>query len=463
MEVFIINTFKGSFTLSSFRDPSGFIFIRGGKIYRQVNISYKEHYDHLMSGLYGALAKAKLLVSHDEVDVQEGNDTVYKIIKPEIIPFISYPYEWCFSQLKHAALVTLQIQKTALNFGMSLKDSSAYNIQFNNGKPIFIDTLSFEKYNEGEPWVAYRQFCQHFLAPLSLMSLNHISLNQLLRIYIDGIPLDLTSRLLPNKTWMNFNLLSNIHLHASTQKRYQNKLVNISNKKISLTGLLAIIDNLESTIKRLTWKPQGTEWAEYYKDINYTEDGIEHKKHLLAKYLEVIDPESVWDIGANKGIFSRIASNRGIQTLSFDIDPAAVEKNYLISLKNKETNILPLLIDLTNPSPSIGWENTERLSLLERGPADTVFALAIIHHLAISNNLPLSKIANFFGKLCKNLIIEFVPKEDSQVQKLLATREDVFPNYEKNCFENEFKKHFVVLRLDQITDSKRTLYLLSRR
>jgi hypothetical protein len=449
---------------SSFRDPSGFLFCRDGSIYRQVNISYEEHYDKLMdSGLYGALVDSELLIPHEEVDVEPVRpDAAYKIIKPEVISLISYPYEWCFGQLKDAALTTLRIEKKSLDFGMSLKDCSAYNIQFRKGKPIFIDTLSFEKYREQQPWVAYRQFCQHFLAPLALMSYRDIRLNQLFRVYLDGVPLDLASSLLPFRTRFIFSLLSHVHLHAISQKRFAGKAVNVSSYKMSRLSFLGLIDNLESAVRKMKWSPQGTEWADYYEDTNYSSDALQHKKQIVAEFLDKIDPKSVWDLGANVGMFSRIASGKGIETISFDIDPAAVEKNYLECVAKSETNLLPLLLDLTNPSPSIGWENQERMSIMERGPADTVLALALVHHLAISNNVPLAKLAHFFSKICSSLIIEFAPKDDSQVQRLLSTREDIFPDYTQQCFEQEFGEYFMIQNSVRIRDSLRTLYLMRR-
>lgn len=430
-----------------------------------MNKIYQEHYDHLMeSGLYKTLVRDQLIIPHEEdYTIEFVDDSVYKIIKPEIIPFISYPYEWCFSQLKTAALTTLRIQKLALEFDMSLKDGSAYNIQFMAGKPLLIDTLSFEKYCEGEPWIAYRQFCQHFLAPLVLMAFTDIRLNQLLRTYIDGIPLDLTSALLPFKTRLKFSVFSHIHVHAAAQKRYGDKPANKNNRKLSRTGLLAIIDNLESTIRKLQWNPGGTEWGTYYDNTNYSDEAINHKKEFICGCLDQIKPKSVWDLGANTGVFSLLAAKRNILTISFDIDSAAVEKNYLNCLKNGEQNVLPLLLDLTNPSPSIGWENAERMSFLERGPADMVLALALVHHLAISNNVPLNRIAQLFSGLCKFLVIEFVPKSDSQVQRLLATREDIFPNYTQQEFESKFTKYFAILRSTNINDSERTLYLLQKK
>lgn len=448
----------------SFRDPSGFLFRRDNLILRQINLPYKENYDHLMaSGLYAALSDAGMMVSHEEVS---GENIVsaqgYKIIKPETMPFISYPYEWSFSQLRDAALLTLSIQQEALRFGMSLKDASAYNIQFTKGKPVLIDTLSFEKYRTGSPWVAYRQFCQHFLAPLSLMSLVDIRLNQLLRIFIDGIPLDLASRLLPLRSRFNFSLLSHIHFHAQSQKHFADKPIKLKTQGMSRFSFLALIDSLKSAVLKMELRARKSEWSHYYEDTNYSVASFEHKKEIVTDFLERTKPKNVWDLGANTGIFSRIASNMGIQTISFDIDPLAVENNYRECVKNRETNILPLVLDLTNPSPGIGWKNQERLSLLERAPADTACALALIHHLAISNNLPFNKIAEFFSTICSSLIIEFVPKNDSQVQRLLATREDIFPDYTRQAFETEFKNYFQIQACVQVKDSERLLYLMTK-
>lgn len=449
----------------SFRDPSGFLFYRDGHIYRQINAVYKKDYDMLMdSGLYRTLTDSNLLITHEEADIGRPDPAkAYKIIKPEAIPFISYPYEWCFDQLKDAALATFKIQKISMDFGMTLKDSSVYNVQFLRGRPVFIDTLSFEKYHEGRPWVAYRQACQHFLAPLALMSYTDIRLNQLFRIYMDGIPLDLASTLLPSSTNFSPSLLSHIHLHAKSQKHYADKTVNMKNRKMSRMSFMGLIDSIESTIRKLHHKTKATEWGNYYEDTNYSPEAIEHKKEIVASFLDSTGPGIVWDLGANDGSFSRIASSRGLYTISFDIDPIAVGKNYFQIKKNNEDNILPLLLDLTNPSPGIGWENDERASLIKRGPAETVFALALIHHLAISNNLPLIKIADFFSLVCNNLIIEFVPKDDSQVQRLLSTREDIFPDYTKESFEIGFGKYFKIENIEKIKSSRRTMYLMKKK
>ena len=449
---------------ASFRDPSGYVFISGGVLYRQVNLIYQDNYDRLIeSGLYQSLVDAGLLIPHQEVDVGPLDaSSCYKIIQPEPVGFISYPYEWSFSQLKDAALTTLKIQKKALEHGMTLKDSSAYNLQYHHGRPVLIDTLSFEVYQEGQPWVPYRQFCQHFLAPLSLMVYRDIRMGQLLRVYIDGLPLDLVSSLLPWKTRLVFPLYIHIHLHASSQKRYSAKPVDAT-RKMSRVSLLGLIDSLESGVKRLRWSPMGTDWSTYYDEHNYTPAGLEDKKRIVAGFLDQIGPKSVWDLGANTGLFSRLASDRGIPTIAFDIDPGAVEQNYRTSRKNHEKQILPLLSDLTNPSPGIGWENRERHSLLERRPVDTIFALALIHHLVISNNVPMDRLASFFHNLGHWLVIEFVPKSDSQVQKLLASRQDIFTDYNLETFEAVFTRYFKIHQRQDILNSERKLYLMEKR
>ncbi len=451
---------------ASFRDKNGIVFSRRSVLYRQINLEYKENYDFLLdSGLYNVLVGKKLLIPHAEADIGLAiADKAYKIIKPEPIPFISYPYEWCFSQLKEAALSTLKIQKIALGLGMSLKDCSAYNIQFRQCRPVLIDTLSFERYREASPWVAYRQFCQHFLAPLALMSYKDARLSQLLRIYIDGIPLDLASSLLPLHSRLKFSLLSHLHFHARSQIFFAHKDLARKNSEYGMSKfkLLALIDSLESAIKGLNWQCKDASWSDYYADTNYSHAAFDHKKQIIAELLKKAAPGSVWDLGANIGLFSRIAGEQGAQTISFDADHAAVEKNYLNCIRESNLNILPLVMDLTNPSPGLGWKNQERMSLLERSPADAVLALALIHHLTVANNLPFDMIANFFSDICNFLVIEFVPKNDSQVQKLLSIRQDIFSEYTQPCFEVEFKKYFTIQDRVKIRDSERVIYLMRR-
>jgi len=446
----------------SFRDPSGTLFRRNGTLYRQVNNCYRSHYDRLIdSGLYEDLVASGLLVRSEEVDAGLAiSDAAYKVIRPEVIPFVSYPYEWCFSQLKDAALLTLEIQRRAMGHGMTLKDSSAYNVQFLGGRAIFIDTLSFEVQEEGRPWAGYRQFCRHFLGPLALMSFKDVRLNQLARIYVDGVPLDMADKLLGLRARRSLSLYLHIHLHAKAQKRYEDKPVDLNARKVSRMALLGLVDSLTGAVRKLKWRARGTEWADYYEFTNYTDEAFEQKKTIVAEMLQTARPREAWDLGANTGVFSKLASDRGIPVIAFDVDPAAVERNYLEIRGGADSCPLPLVMDLTNPSGGLGWANEERMGLVCRGPTDTAMALALVHHLAISNNVPLARIARFFQSICKSLIIEFVPKEDSQVQRLLASRKDVFTDYNRDAFERSFGRYFSIETRRDIEGTKRTLYLM---
>jgi len=455
---------------ASFRDPSGFLFRHQGRLLRQVNARYADDLALLHeSGLYEALLSKELLIPHAEAALDLAPQPgAIKVLAPELVPFISYPYEWSFSQLKDAALATLRIQRLALEHGLSLKDASAYNIQFHRGRPLLIDSLSFTAYRPDEPWVAYRQFCQHFLAPLALMAYRDVRLGGLLRNHLDGVPLDLAVGLLPWRTRLQPGLLMHLHLHARSQQRHADSHDQANSAKAKATkvgrkALDGILDSLRGAVRKLRWRPGGTEWGDYYQDTNYSDTALQEKRTLVGRFLDQTDSRLVWDLGANNGFFSRVASERGIMTVASDIDPVAVEKNWLACRRGVEPNLLPLVMDLTNPSPSLGWAHTERDSLLGRGPADTVIALALIHHLAISNNVPLPHLARFFARAGRHLILEFVPKNDSQVQRLLASREDVFPAYDLAGLEAAFAPVFKLKEKARIAGSERTLLLFSRR
>ncbi len=455
---------------ASFRDPSGFLFRHEGRLLRQVNASYADDLALLHnSGLYDVLVAKELLIPHAEVALDLApRPGAVKVLEPELVPFISYPYEWSFSQLKDAALATLRIQRLALKHGLGLKDASAYNIQFHNGRPVLIDSLSFTAYSDGEPWVAYRQFCQHFLAPLALMAHKDVRLGSLLRTNIDGVPLDLAAQLLPWRTRLNPGLQMHIHLHARSQQKHADShdeanSTKAKTTKVSRKSLDGILDSLRGAVRKLRWQPGGTEWGDYYEDTNYTDSSLQGKRDLVGSFLDRTDSKLVWDVGANNGYFSRVASERGILTIASDIDPTAVEKNWLACRRGAEPHLLPLVMDLTNPSPGLGWAHSERDSFLSRGPADTVIALALMHHLCISNNVPLPRLAEFFATAGRHLILEFVPKNDSQVKRLLASREDVFPDYHLEGVEEAFAPLFEVTEKARIAGSERTLFLFTRR
>lgn len=443
---------------ASFRDPSGYVYYEDGKVFRKINECYISTYDYLMSsGLYDRLLEEELIIKHKEVKRTDN----FVILEVEKVPFISYSYEWCFSQYKDAALLTLKINKIALEYGMILKDASVYNVQFINSKPVFIDTLSFDMYEEGMPWGAYGQFTRHFIAPLLLMNFVDDRMNCLLKNYIDGVPLDLTESILKKRGGF----------FAKQHIIWQNKAIkkhNVDGRKssikvnVSKKSLLNINVMIQNQIEALRGKKVNTEWDEYYSNTNYSSIADDEKKSIVLDYvkkLKIMNSDFAIDMGANDGKYSRLIREYFNTVISMDIDNNAVSRNYEVANQNNE-NILPLVFDFNNPSPSIGFACKERESLGERCSAKLVMALALIHHIAISNNVPLDKIAEWFSKIGEYLIIEFVPKNDSQVKLLLKTRRDIFDMYTKETFEKNFSNYFDILEINKVLDSERIIYLM---
>lgn len=461
----------------SFRDPSGWLFVDDGKAHRWVLAPGAADYDRAVaSGLYEKLQRNGRLVPHVELPFEHRADRpagTHRLLLPEQIPYISYPFEWCFGQLRAAALLTLDLQRTALDHGMTLRDASAYNVQFVGSRAVFVDTLSFGAYVDGEPWVAYGQFCRHFLAPLLLMARVDVGLGRLLEIHLDGVPLPLASRLLPLGSWFRLRELVHLHLHARSTVRHADDAAkaSVASPKqagsMSRLGLLGIIDSLQGMIAGLDWSPTGTEWADYDENTNYTAASHAHKADVvraqLARVRSLGPLDHVWDLGANTGRFSTVAAELAPHVVSFDVDPAAVERQFRARVAARDAVVLPLLQDLVNPSRGMGWAGTERASLLSRGPADAVLALALVHHLAISNNVPLPMVARFLQSIARYAIVEFVPKSDSQVKRMLTTRPDVFPDYTPEGFERAFGGVFEVLDRVSIVASDRVVWLLGPR
>ncbi|MCE3294338.1 MAG: hypothetical protein K0R65_52 [Crocinitomicaceae bacterium] len=449
---------------SSFRDRDGFIFYQDDEVYRAILPSYYEDYSLLKdSGLLHELTDKHLLVGHEECENFTDLGDI-KLIKPQKIPFISYPYEWSFHQLKRAALLTLDIQLASLQRGMSLKDATAFNVQFLNGKPIFIDTLSFERYKEGEPWQAYKQFCQHFLAPLVMQVYGVDELNKIQQVYIDGLPLDLAVKALPFRSRLNLSIYPHIHLNAKYERKYKGD-TKIKDKKIALSKekLVQIINHLKVMVSSFKLPKSKTNWTDYYQEFSYNDSNIQEKKDFVREIAEALKPAAIVDSGSNTGVFSEICSPYAQQVISFDFDASVIHNQCKNIAKKKLTNILPLIVDMINPTPAIGWGNEERKSFVERLPQDAVtLSLALIHHLVLSNNLTFEKIAEFYARFSKNLVIEFVPKDDIQSQRLLVTKRDIFADYTLEHFQSVFEKYYKLIRKKELSGSKRILYHFER-
>ena len=454
---------------ASFRDPSGFVFRRDGVLYRQVQqIAAADWEAFRTTGLYERLVADRLLVEHADAGLElAARPGAAAVVRPRALEFISYPYEWAFSQLKEAALLTLDVQSRALDAGMRLKDASAYNVQFAAGRPILIDSLSFEVAPATEPWPAYRQFCEHFLGPLALMANRDVRCGLMLRDFIDGIPLDLAARLLPGRSRLNLGLSAHIHLHAGAQRRAAREAAPAGGaprreRRVSETGQRALLDSLRRTVAGLRYEPS-SQWAGYARATSYSDAATASKGSLVREMLVAVGGRVAWDVGANTGAYSAIAADAGYRVIAWDQDAASVEAHWRQVRGDGNPAILPLVLDLANPSPALGWALAERASFLDRGEPDVMLALALVHHLAIGNNVPLEGVAALFARMAPRAIVEFVPKEDPMTRLLLAARPDIFERYSIDGFREAFGGQFRIVREAPIADSPRTLFLMERR
>lgn len=452
---------------SSFKDPSGFVFESGGKLYRQVNQYYAAQYRQLMeSGLYKQLVDRKQLIPHEEI-AQNFTDSAewYTTLLPEPIPLISYPYEWCFEQLQDAALLTLSVLKTALQHGMILKDATPYNIQFYKGRPVFIDTLSFDTYDPKQPWIAYRQFCQCFLFPLYLEHYLKTDIQKILSTYIDGIPVDFVAKLLPLKSRLSLGVWLHVYLqHTAATSLRANNNNHKQTAAFSKKKLLDVISHLTSIITNFpAGKPYKTTWSNYYEDTILSKEYLQEKEKIVQEFCRQTQARSVLDLGANDGYFSRLFASHQMQVIATDADNRCISRLYQEVKKNNTGNILPLMLDIANPSPAIGFHNQERAAFHNRIKTGLVAALALVHHLVIGKNISLPVLADYFNSIAPELIIEFVPKEDEKVRQMLTTRPDTFIDYDQTHFEQYFTLYFNIVEKVPVPGTHRTLYKMIRK
>lgn len=455
---------------ASWRDPAGFVYRRDGVLLRQVQPSWVEEWQSFAATpLARRLVDTGRLLPWRDAPLDDAFDaSAAAVIAPEVVPFVSYPYEWTFGQLRDAALLTLDVQAAAIKAGWTLKDASAYNVAFRGVTPVLIDHLSFQRLPPESPWVAYQQFCEHFLAPLALMARRDVRLGRMLRDRLDGIPLDLAAALLPGRTRLRLGLGAHIHLHARSQRSHAGDARKPTEVRLSRSRLEALVESLKGTVEGLLWEPSGTEWADYADQDHRSYEGgtPDAKEAVVADLLTAAgsgDDRTCWDLGANTGRFSAIAASQGYRVLSFDIDPAAAERHYRALRAAGRTDTTPVVMDLADPSPGLGWAGRERASLVERANADVILALALVHHLGIGRNVPLAMVMDLFADLAPQAIVEWVPRGDPMVDVLLASREDVFGDYTAEGFEAAVAARFEVRSRTPIPGSPRVLYHLVRR
>jgi ribosomal protein L11 methylase PrmA len=447
---------------ASFRDPAGFMYKYKGELFRFVHSSYKEHYELLFhSGLFKQLTDAGWMIQTEEAEsVHLASENHFRTLKPAFIPYLSYPGEWSFTQYKDAALLTLKICEAALEKGMILKDATPLNIQFYQGKACWIDHLSFERYEEGAPWIAYNQFCESFLNPLLIAYYKSIEIHRLYTSYPSGISASLTARLLPFISKFKLAVALHVHLNARVQSKTSRKN-STSTKRISKKNLFALLSNLLQCIGSLEWKKHPTEWSDYYDSGILNEKYLSSKKKIIGDLLTELNYNSLLDLGANDGTFSFLA-NKNVQVIASDQDSSCIDRLYTKTKSQGLKNILPVVIDLMHPSPASGWMNTEQPSFVERMKTDLCLALALIHHLCIGKNLPFSHAVQLFAASCDWLLIEFIPKSDPKATLLLQNRSDHFHWYNQEAFELAFSDYFTIHKKFLVEGSERTIYVMQK-
>ena len=452
----------------SYRDKHGFVRIADDcTVFRFVTYSYAKEYDLLMqSGLYKELVTRGWMIAHKESTMTpEQMPHYYKILEPEWIPVISYPSEWSVSQWKDVIARFLSINLLAIRHGMILKDATPYNFTFHDGKCLLFDTTSFAIYEDGQPWMAYRQFCELMLGPFALMCFSDKHWGRLLNAFIDGWDLPFVSRNLPVKTWLNPTLLIHIHLHA----RYKRKGVvqadttnGFNRQKLELWWQM-----LQRSIQR--WQPRKhrrQQWLHYYDEGILSTDYINDKTNKVTEWISAGSSNCVIDAGANNGYFSLIAARYAKKVMAIEMDHDCVDQLYGQIKEQQINNLTAIIADLTQPTPGTGWKNEEKIALIKRveQKADMILGLALVHHLCISKNIPLAFVAKLFADITtKPAIVEFIPKTDEKVQAMLRNREDIFDDYTEANFIAAFSTYFTMQEQYSCKASQRKLFLWIRK
>jgi ribosomal protein L11 methylase PrmA len=446
---------------ASFRDPAGHVYWQEDTIYRTVMPGFAEAFDAVrQTQVIKNWIDKGMLWPEEQVPTNqlECAQHAYALLKHPKFPFISYPYEWSFAMLKDAALFHLELMLDALSHDIMLNDASAFNVQFNGVNPVFIDHLAFRPYVPGEYWQAHKQFFEQFLNPLLLQAYCGVPFQGWYRGNVNGISTAEIAKLLPLRCRLNWHVFFHIMLQAHFDKAQRPDVAKVA-KQVHMPkhGLQHLWQSLHKWISKLHDKAPTSHWQSYAKTHSYENEQFAIKKVFVSEFIEQTQPDLVWDLGCNIGIFSELALQAGAKrVIGFDNDHSALAVAYETAKKNKLA-FTPLFMDMTNPSPAQGWYETERLSLTKRNKPDAILALALVHHLAIGANIPLPMIVDWLIDLAPTGVIEFVPKTDPMVQIMLSQRQDIFTDYTIEAFINLLsQKANIILRV-KLSESGREL------
>jgi ribosomal protein L11 methylase PrmA len=446
---------------ASFRDPEAQVFADGARILRALTAAAAARFDRVREFI-GELERQGLVVaSRDAPDPPPPG--FVRMLEHERLPFVSYPYEWPFALLKRAALLHLDLHLRALERGVTLADASAYNVQFLGTRAVFIDVASFRPYQEGELWAAHRQFCEQFLNPLLLAAQFGIAHHAWYRGALEGVPTAALAAMWPARGWLSPRALVHVLLPAAAErgaaKRADAALGTVRRARLPKSGFAALLRQLRSWIAAL--EPRGfsaTQWADYAQARTYSAEALAAKRSIVAEFAARHRPAVLWDLGCNDGEFTEVAlANGAAAAIGFDADAGALELACARAAR-AGLALLPLHQDASNPSPAQGWLGRERAALAARERPDAVMALALEHHLALGRNLPLGEVAAFLTGLAPRGLVEFVPKDDPTVQRMLALKGDIFPGYSEAAFTAALGAQARVVRTDALAGGRKLFW-----
>ena len=452
----------------SFRDPGGQVYTFSGRVYRVISrYSLDDWRTFSASPLFDELQRDALLIATRPAppDLQThlaAVDSTALVLEHDRVPFVSYPYEWTFSMLRDAALLHLDLLERALARDFVLKDASPYNVQFLGARPIFIDVLSFARYQPGDPWAGYNQFCKMMLYPLMLEAYKRVPFQPWLRSELEGLDPLYFSRLFNLRDLLRPGVLAHVKLHAWLQRKAESRRTSVRSEikraGLSRDALLANIRGLRRLLNRLQPSAADSHWASYAETCTYDAAALKQKEDFVRRVASAAERRLVWDLGANVGHFSRLVAEHAATVVAFDTDAASIDRLYLALKKERRENILPLLMNVANPSPDQGWRGRERRSPTARGKPDLVLCLALVHHLRISANIPVAAFLDWLAELGAAVVIEFVSKDDPQTHRLLLNKDDTYDDYTREAFEAALRKHFRVEAVLDLPGGTRVLY-----
>ena len=449
---------------ASFRDPDSRVFYAAnGDVCRALSAAGLADWRRLSETTFFAkLVGEGRIVGSELVDAPAELDGYEAVLRHERIPFVSYPYEWCFGMLRDAALLQLDLVAAALAEDMILKDASPYNVQWRGSRPVFVDVGSFERLRPGEPWAGYRQFCTLFLYPLLLQAWKRVPFNPWLRGSLEGISPTELRGLLSLRDRFRRGALTHVVLHSRLDRRYEAKEgVRRELKSAGFhTGLIeANVNGLRKLVRRLESRPQPSAWSNYGPTTTYSHEDAERKASFVRAAAGSRRWGLLWDLGCNDGRYTRIAAEHADYAVGFDGDAAVIERLYGELRSEGNDAILPLTVDLADPSPALGWRARERSPLWERGRPDLTLCLAFLHHLVIGGNVPLADAVDWLRSLGGALVVEFVTRDDAMAKRLLARkREGLHVDYERGVFERLLGEAFDVERAEELAGGARVLY-----